>query len=203
MAAVILGALAVFLAGAGIATTLGAWGLAGGELLEAVGSGSRDAWALGNLLLAMGVAGGAAGMAALAGQLRSPIAWAGAALWLVAAGVGSVDFLAQGYLTLAAVDAWSPSGDVPETFALVEVWRADGLRVFYGGVAMLGTAAVGIAMARASWLPVGVGVLSAVVGGAGAALIFLGVDLIPAVVQWATAIAGVGVLFGSPASERG
>jgi hypothetical protein len=203
IAGLILGGLVIFLTGAGLASTLDAWGLVGVSYLQAVAAGSADAWRVGNQLLAIGVIVTAAGLVALGGALGSAAARAGAALGLVAASLGALGFLIQGHATLAAADILRATGDIPAAFLVIDALHEDGLLYLYAGLGMLGTALLGISAIRVPWLPAAVGPFAAAAGLFGAVVIFLGFALIPAVVQVVAAILGVGVALSRGSASNG
>lgn len=138
----------------------------------------------------LGVACGAAGIAALAGRVGNAAAHAGVVLWVVAVASIAVTKLGSGEATRLALDVWRQTGEIPPAYPVVDAFD-DGLWLAYVVFGFAGTALVGVGIARAGGAAATTGWAAAGVGGVGALLALVGVSFIPGWVQLPTLLLAV------------
>lgn len=190
LAGLLIGGVVIAAVGAAVASSLGVWDLEPPDVVGSLAGQGLELWIWGNLLLGFGVVLTSAGMAALGASIGGALARSGSALAVIAGSLAAVGFLIQGVGNAEAAELLARTGDMPGGVLILSAIQ-EGLLTFFGGLASLGTAAIGGGILQARWPSRGVGV--AVVGLALVALALLPFN-VPFLALLGALAAGIGLL---------
>jgi hypothetical protein len=190
LAGLLIGGPVIAAIGAAMASSLGVWDLGRAEVVKRLAGQALGAWIWGNVLLGIGVAVTAAGLAALAAPIGGAVARSGAALVVMAGAIGAVGFLLQGVGNAEAADLLNRTGAIPGGFLVVSA-IGESLLILFGGLAALGTLGIGVDSLQTDWLSRGVGVTVVTLALTALALLVLN---IPFLALLGALVFGIGVL---------
>jgi hypothetical protein len=173
-----------------MASSLGVWDLAPGEVVERLADQTLEAWIWGNVLLGIGVAVTTGGLAALAASIGGAVARSGGALAVMAGAIAAVGFLVQGVGNAEAADLLNRTGEIPGGFLVVSAIQ-ESLLILFGGLAALGTLGIGVGSLQAAWLTRGLGVTVVILALIALALLVLN---IPFLALLGALVFGIGLL---------